>query len=89
MSSTTIIFKAFDDMGLRTNDSPVSYSVSWWWRIYRRIINGITSTVAVSKHVEGMEMLDSGGQIRHFPFILFRCRDLFDPLFLKRQKLPK
>ena len=34
MSSTTIIFKAFDDMGLRTNDSPVSYSVSWWWRIY-------------------------------------------------------
>ena len=50
----------------------------------------VLSTVAVSKHVEGMEMLDSVVKLGIFLFILFRRRDLFDPLFSeKRQKLPK
>ncbi len=50
----------------------------------------LLSTVAVSKHVEGMEMLDSVVKFGSFPFILFRRRHLSNPLFSKKsQNFPK
>ena len=60
MSSTTIIFKAFDDMGLRNQRfAGVVFGILVVEDLFAVLLMVLLSTVAVSKHVEGMEMLDS------------------------------
>ena len=60
MSSTTIIFKAFDDMGLRNQRfAGVVFGILVVEDLFAVVLMVLLSTLAVSKHFEGMEMVDS------------------------------
>lgn len=60
MSSTTIIYKAFDDMGLRNQKfSGVVLGILVVEDLFAVLMMVLLSTLAVSKHVEGAEMLSS------------------------------
>ena len=60
MSSTTIIFKAFDDMGLRNQRfAGVVFGILVVEDLFAVLLMVLLSTLAVSKHVEGMELLNS------------------------------
>ncbi len=60
MSSTTIIYKAFDDMGLRNQKfSGVVLGILVVEDLFAVLMMVLLSTLAVSKHVEGAEMLNS------------------------------
>lgn len=60
MSSTTIIYKAFDDMGLRNQQfSGVVLGILVVEDLFAVLMMVLLSTLAVSKHVEGAEMLNS------------------------------
>ena len=60
MSSTTIIFKAFEDMELRNKRfAGVVFGILVVEDLFAVLLMVLLSTLAVSKHVEGMDMLDS------------------------------
>ncbi|WP_294143041.1 cation:proton antiporter [uncultured Sanguibacteroides sp.] len=60
MSSTTIIFKAFDDMGLSNQRfAGVVFGILVVEDLFAVVLMVLLSTLAVSKHFEGMEMIDS------------------------------
>ena len=70
MSSTTIIFKAFDDMGLRNQRfAGVVFGILVVEDLFAVLLMVLLSTLAVSKHVEGMELLNS--VIKLGVFLLF------------------
>lgn len=87
MSSTTIIFKAFDDMGLRQQRfAGLVLSVLIIEDILAIVLMVMLSTLAVSKEFEGMQMLTSILQLGFFLILWFVVGIYFIPLFLKKAK---
>lgn len=87
MSSTTIIFKAFDDMGLRNQRfAGVVFGILVVEDLFAVLLMVLLSTVAVSKHVEGMELLNSVVKLGIFLLFCFVIGIYLIPSFLKRAK---
>ncbi len=87
MSSTTIIFKAFDDMGLRNQSfAGVVLGILVVEDLFAVLMMVLLSTLAVSQQVEGLELLNSVLKLSIFllfcfvigiyliPSILSKCR---------------
>ena len=67
MSSTTIIYKAFDDLGLRKKQfTGLVLSILILEDILAIVLMVMLSTMAVSQHFEGTEMLESIGKLLFF-----------------------
>ena len=87
MSSTTIIFKAFDDMGLRQNRfAGLVLSVLIIEDILAIVLMVMLSTLAVSKEFEGTQMLTSILQLGFFLVLWFVVGIYLIPLFLRKEK---
>ena len=87
MSSTTIIFKAFDDMGLRNERfAGLVLSVLIIEDILAIVLMVMLSTLAVSKEFEGTQMLGSILQLGFFLILWFTVGIYLIPLFLKKAK---
>ena len=89
MSSTTIIYKAFDDLGLQKKQfAGLVMSILILEDILAIVLMVMLSTMAVSNNFEGMEMAESIGKLVFFlvlwfvvgiyliPGVLKRCRKL-------------
>ncbi len=87
MSSTTIIFKAFDDMGLRQERfAGLVLSVLIIEDILAIVLMVMLSTMAVSKEFEGTQMLTSILQLGFFLVLWFVVGIYLIPLFLRKAK---
>ena len=87
MSSTTIIFKAFDDMGLRQQRfASLVLSVLIIEDILAIVLMVMLSTLAVSKEFEGTQMLMSILKLVFFLILWFVVGIYLIPLLLKRTK---
>ncbi len=87
MSSTTIIFKAFDDMGLRKERfANLVLSVLIIEDILAIVLMVMLSTLAVSKEFEGTQMLYSILNLAFFLILWFSVGIYLIPLFLRKVK---
>ncbi len=87
MSSTTIIFKAFDDMGLgKERFSSLVLSVLIIEDILAIVLMVMLSTVAVSKEFEGTQMLTSILKLGFFLVLWFVVGIYLIPILLKKVK---
>jgi CPA2 family monovalent cation:H+ antiporter-2 len=87
MSSTTIIFKAFDDMGLRQKRfAGLVLSVLIIEDILAIVLMVMLSTLAVSKEFEGSQMLMSILKLAFFLVLWFVVGIYLIPLFLRKVK---
>ncbi len=87
MSSTTIIFKAFDDMGLRQRRfAGLVLSVLIIEDILAIVLMVMLSTLAVSKEFEGSQMLQSILQLGLYLVLWFTVGLYFIPLALRKLK---
>ncbi|MBO4802856.1 MAG: cation:proton antiporter [Bacteroidaceae bacterium] len=85
MSSTTIIFKAFDDMGLRQQQfSSMVLSVLIIEDILAIVLMVLLSTLAVSQQFEGGQMVTSIVKLVFFLVLWFVVGIYVIPLFLRR-----
>ena len=85
MSSTTIIFKAFDDMGLREKRfAGIVLSVLIIEDILAIVLMVMLSTLAVSKEFEGTQMLMSILKLAFFLVLWFVVGIYLIPLFLRK-----
>lgn len=85
MSSTTIIYKAFDDLGLRKKQfTGLVLSVLILEDILAIVLMVMLSTMAVSNNFEGTEMLESIGKLLFFLILWFVVGIYLIPEFLKR-----
>lgn len=85
MSSTTIIYKAFDDMGLRKKQfTGLVLSILILEDILAIVLMVMLSTMAVSNNFEGAEMLESIGKLLFFLILWFVVGIYLIPEFLKR-----
>ena len=87
MSSTTIIFKAFEDMGLRGQRfAGVVFGILVVEDLFAVVLMVLLSTLAVSKHFEGMEMANSILKLVAF-LVFWSITGIFlIPTFLKKAK---
>lgn len=87
MSSTTIIFKAFDDMGLRQERfAGLVLSVLIIEDILAIVLMVMLSTMAVSKEFEGTQMLNSMMTLGLYLVLWFTVGLYFIPLILRKIK---
>lgn len=87
MSSTTIIFKAFDDMGLRNQRfAGVVFGILVVEDLFAVLLMVLLSTLAISKHVEGMELLDSVVKLGVFLLFSFVVGIYLIPSCLKKAR---
>lgn len=87
MSSTTIIFKAFDDMGLRQKRfASIVLSVLIIEDILAIVLMVMLSTLAVSKEFEGTQMIMSILKLAFFLILWFVVGIYLIPLFLRKVK---
>ena len=87
MSSTTIIFKAFDDMGLREKRfASLVLSVLIIEDILAIVLMVMLSTMAVSKEVDSSQMIASILKLVFFLVLWFVTGIYFIPLFLRKVK---
>ena len=87
MSSTTIIFKAFEDMGLREERfAGLVLSVLIIEDILAIVLMVMLSTLAVSKEFEGTQMLMSILQLGFFLVLWFVVGIYLIPIFLRKVK---
>ncbi len=87
MSSTTIIFKAFDDMGLRQQRfASMVLSVLIIEDILAIVLMVLLSTLAVSQQFEGRQMVGSILKLVFFLVLWFVVGIFLVPLFLRRVK---
>lgn len=87
MSSTTIIFKAFEDMGLRDKQfTGVVFGVLIVEDLFAVLLMVLLSTLAVSKQVEGIELLNSVIKLGAFLLFCFVIGIFLIPSFLKKAK---
>ena len=85
MSSTTIIYKAFDDMGLRQQRfAGLVLSILILEDILAIVLMVMLSTMAVSKNFEGAEMVYSLFKLVFFLVLWFVVGIYMVPLFLKK-----
>lgn len=88
MSSTTIIFKAFDDMNLRSKRfASVVFGILIVEDLFAVLLMVLLSTLAASKMVEGTELLGSLLSLSLFLIVCFVVGIFLIPTFLKRFKL--
>ncbi len=87
MSSTTIIYKAFEDLGLRKQRfAGLVLSILILEDILAIVLMVMLSTMAVSLNFEGTEMMESIGKLVFFLVLWFVVGIYLIPLFLKRVK---
>ena len=87
MSSTAIVFKAFDDMGLRGQKfTGVVLGVLVVEDLVAVVLMVLLSTLAVSKQVEGMELLESILKLGAFLIFWSLLGIYLIPSFLKKIK---
>ena len=87
MSSTTIIYKAFDDLGLRQQKfTGLVLSILIIEDILAIVLMVMLSTMAVSKNFEGMEMVGSILKLVFFLILWFVVGMYLIPTFLKRSR---
>ncbi|MCH5329931.1 MAG: cation:proton antiporter [Alistipes sp.] len=87
MSSTTIIFKAFDDMGLRNQRfAGIVFGILVVEDLFAVLLMVLLSTLAVSKHVEGRELLDNVVRLGVFLLFCFVVGIYLIPSFLKKAR---
>lgn len=87
MSSTTIIYKAFDDLKLRQQRfAGQVLSVLILEDILGILLMVILSTVAVSRHFEGVELIDSLLQLLFILILWFLVGVFLVPLFLRKNR---
>ena len=87
MSSTTIIFKAFDDLGLRQKRfASLVLSVLIIEDILAIVLMVMLSTLAVSQEFEGTQMLMSILKLTFFLILWFTVGLFLIPLFLRKMK---
>lgn len=87
MSSTTIIYKAFDDLGLRQQRfAGLVLSILILEDILAIVLMVMLSTMAVSKNFEGTEMIYSIGKLVFFLILWFVVGIYLIPIFLKRSR---
>ena len=85
MSSTTIIYKAFDDLGFRKKQfTGLVLSILILEDILAIVLMVMLSTMAVSHNFEGTEMLESIGKLLFFLILWFVVGIYLIPEFLKR-----
>lgn len=85
MSSTTIIYKAFDDLGLRKKQfTGLVLSILILEDILAIVLMVMLSTMSVSNNFEGKEMLWSVGKLLFFLILWFVVGIYAIPEFLKR-----
>lgn len=87
MSSTTIIYKAFDDLGLRSKKFASSVlSVLILEDILGILLMVVLSTMAVSKGVHGSQLLSSILQLGFFLCLWFLVGVYLVPVFLRKAR---
>lgn len=87
MSSTTIIYKAFDDLGLRQQKfAGEVLSVLILEDILGILLMVVLSALAVSRSFEGMELVGSLLQLSFFLILWFVVGVYLVPLFLRRTR---
>lgn len=87
MSSTTIIFKAFEDMGLRNQRfAGVVFGILVVEDLFAVLLMVLLSTLAVSKEVEGLELLNSVIKLGVFLLFCFVVGIFAIPSLLKKTK---
>lgn len=87
MSSTTIIYKAFDDMNLRSHHfAGVVLGILVVEDLFAVLMMVLLSTLAVSKQVEGTELLLSVVKLGVFLLFCFSIGIYLIPSFLKQCK---
>lgn len=87
MSSTAIVFKAFDDMGLREQKfSGVVLGVLVVEDLVAVVLLVLLSTLAVSKQFEGMEMLESIMKLAAFLIFWSLLGIYLIPTFLRKAR---
>ena len=85
MSSTTIIYKAFDDLGMRKKQfTGLVLSILILEDILAIVLMVMLSTVAVRHNVEGTEMLESVAKLLFFLILWFVVGIYAIPLLLKK-----
>lgn len=87
MSSTTIIYKAFDDLGLRQQRfAGLVLSILILEDILAIVLMVMLSTMAVSQNFEGSEMVYSIAKLLFFLILWFVVGIYIIPTFLKRSR---
>ena len=87
MSSTTIIYKAFDDLGLRSKPFASGViSVLILEDILGILLMVMLSALAVSRSFEGMELIKSLTKLGFFLMLWFMVGIYILPLFLRKTK---
>lgn len=87
MSSTTIIYKAFDDLGLRSQKFASNVlSVLVLEDILGILLMVILSTLAVSKDFDGMTVVDSLMRLLFYLALLFLVGVFVVPLILRKNR---
>lgn len=87
MSSTTIIYKAFDDIGLRSKRFASGViSVLIIEDILGILLMVMLSALAVSRHFEGMELVKSMMQLAFFLMLWFMVGIYLLPLLLRKAR---
>lgn len=85
MSSTTIIYKAFDDLGLRKKQfTGLVLGILILEDILAIVLMVMLSTMAVSNNIEGADMIESVGKLLFFLILWFVVGIYLIPEFLKR-----
>ena len=85
MSSTTIIYKAFDDLGLRKKQfTSLVLSILILEDILAIVLMVMLSTMAVRHNFEGTQMLESVAKLLFFLILWFVVGIYVVPLFLKK-----
>lgn len=82
MSSTSIIYKAFEDLGLRTQRfTGLVFGILVIEDLVAIVLMVMLSTMAVSKNFEGMEMVYSIGKLLFFLLLWFLTGIYIIPTF--------
>lgn len=88
MSSTSIIYKAFDDLGLRTKRfAGLVFGILIIEDLVAIVLMVLLSTMAVSKNFQGMEMVYSIGKLLFFLLLWFLIGIYIIPTFFRRTRL--
>ena len=88
MSSTSIIYKAFEDLGLRTQRfTGLVFGILVFEDLVAIVLMVMLSTMAVSKNFEGMEMVYSIGKLLFFLLLWFLTGIYIIPTFFRRTRL--
>lgn len=88
MSSTSIIYKAFEDLGMRTKRfTGLVFGILIIEDLVAIVLMVLLSTMAVSKNFEGMEMVYSIGKLLFFLLLWFLTGIYIIPTFFRKTRL--